>query len=158
MNIRIGYVGLTHLGINSLVAASMRGVDVVGYDSNKDLVNKLNNGKLLINEPNLHENFIAKKDKMLFSSDPLVLEKCDVVYISADVETDDDGSSNLEKTTEIIDSATKFISQNACMIILCQVPPGFTRGINFDKNRLYYQVETLIFGKALDRAYSRKDS
>ena len=154
MNIRIGYVGLTHLGINSLVAASMRGVDVVGYDSNKDLVNKLNNGKLLINEPNLHENFIAKKDKMLFSSDPLVLEKCDVVYISADVETDDDGSSNLEKTTEIIDSATKFISQNACMIILCQVPPGFTRGINFDKNRLYYQVETLIFGKALDRAYS----
>ena len=40
------------------------------------------------------------------------------------------------------------------MIILCQVPPGFTRGINFDKNRLYYQVETLIFGKALDRAYS----
>ena len=75
MNIRIGYVGLTHLGINSLVAASMRGADVVGYDINKDLVNKLNNGKLPINEPNLHENFIAKKDKILFSSDPLVLEK-----------------------------------------------------------------------------------
>jgi len=30
--------------------------------------------------------------------------------------------------------------------------PGFIRSINFPKSRLYYQVETLIFGKAINRA------
>jgi UDPglucose 6-dehydrogenase len=32
------------------------------------------------------------------------------------------------------------------------VPPGFCRKINWPKNQLYYQVETLIFGQALERA------
>ena len=35
---------------------------------------------------------------------------------------------------------------------MSQVQPGFTRLINFDHRRLYYQVETLIFGNALERA------
>ncbi len=38
------------------------------------------------------------------------------------------------------------------MIILCQVPPGFSRTVNWPKDQLYYQVETLIFGQALDSA------
>ena len=38
------------------------------------------------------------------------------------------------------------------MVVLSQVKPGFMRMINFDHNRLYYQVETLIFGKAIERA------
>lgn len=152
LEIKIGYVGLTHLGINSLVAASVRGVRVVGYDSDEELVKKLNNGILSINEPGLQENFNEHKHNMFFSSDPSVLKTCDLVYISADVETDDTGTSDLEHTTGIIDSVTKFISGNACLIVLCQVPPGYTRSINFEKSRLYYQVETLIFGSALDRA------
>jgi UDPglucose 6-dehydrogenase len=36
--------------------------------------------------------------------------------------------------------------------VLCQVPPGFTRKIGFAPQRLYYQVETLVFGIAVDRA------
>jgi UDPglucose 6-dehydrogenase len=32
------------------------------------------------------------------------------------------------------------------------VPPGFTRTIKWPINQLYYQVETLIFGRAIDRA------
>jgi UDPglucose 6-dehydrogenase len=36
--------------------------------------------------------------------------------------------------------------------VLCQVPPGFTRGLQFPKSRLYCQVETLVFGRALERA------
>jgi UDPglucose 6-dehydrogenase len=38
------------------------------------------------------------------------------------------------------------------MVILCQVPPGFTRSLTPSKERLYYQVETLIFGQAVERA------
>ena len=34
------------------------------------------------------------------------------------------------------------------------MPPGFTRSINWPMNNLYYQVETLIFSNALERAFS----
>ena len=37
---------------------------------------------------------------------------------------------------------------------MCQVPPGFTRSIKWPLNNLYYQVETLIFSNALERALS----
>ena len=46
----------------------------------------------------------------------------------------------------------KFLNKKAIMIILSQVQPGFTRMINFDNSRLYYQVETLILGNAIERA------
>src|SRR5207253_4271520 len=33
-----------------------------------------------------------------------------------------------------------------------QVPPGFTRALAVPPDRLYYQVETLVFGRAVERA------
>src|SRR6185503_19829635 len=38
------------------------------------------------------------------------------------------------------------------LVILSQVPPGFTRARQRSGLRLYYQVETLIFGRAVERA------
>ena len=46
----------------------------------------------------------------------------------------------------------KTLNKKAIMIILSQVPPGFTRKVNWLKKKLFYQVETLIFGDALKRA------
>jgi UDPglucose 6-dehydrogenase len=40
----------------------------------------------------------------------------------------------------------------AVLVVLCQVPPGFTRTVKLAPERLYYQVETLVFGRAVDRA------
>src|SRR5262249_52641836 len=36
--------------------------------------------------------------------------------------------------------------------VLCQVPPGFTRALPMPSDRLFYQVETLVFGRAVERA------
>ena len=36
------------------------------------------------------------------------------------------------------------VYKKAIMIILSQVPPGFTRKVNWLKKKLFYQVETLI--------------
>ena len=38
------------------------------------------------------------------------------------------------------------------MVVLCQVPPGFTRRLPLPPERLFYQVETLVFGRAVERA------
>jgi UDPglucose 6-dehydrogenase len=37
-------------------------------------------------------------------------------------------------------------------VILSQVPPGYTRALPVPAERLYYQVETLVFGRAVERA------
>ena len=38
MNLKIGYVGLTHLGINYAIASAIKGFDVVCYDEDISLV------------------------------------------------------------------------------------------------------------------------
>ena len=40
----------------------------------------------------------------------------------------------------------------ALLVILSQVPPGYTRALPMPAERLYYQVETLVFGRAVERA------
>ncbi|MBK8065034.1 MAG: hypothetical protein IPK29_14045 [Betaproteobacteria bacterium] len=42
--------------------------------------------------------------------------------------------------------------KDAVIVVLSQVPPGFTRGKQREGRILYYQVETLIFGRAVERA------
>jgi UDPglucose 6-dehydrogenase len=42
--------------------------------------------------------------------------------------------------------------KDAVIVVLSQVPPGYTRSKQRDGRRLYYQVETLIFGRAVERA------
>ena len=38
------------------------------------------------------------------------------------------------------------------IVVLSQVPPGFTRGFAETDPRFFYQVETLVFGQAVERA------
>jgi UDPglucose 6-dehydrogenase len=45
------------------------------------------------------------------------------------------------------------LTPQAVLVVLCQVPPGFTRALPLPQDRLYYQVETLVFGQALERAF-----
>ena len=44
------------------------------------------------------------------------------------------------------------MAPNAVLVVMSQVPPGFTRALPLPQNRLFYQVETLMFGQALERA------
>ena len=148
----IGFAGLTHLGINSAVSCAYRGFKTIGYHDDPNLVEKLNNGLPNILEPQLAELMAESKDRLNFSSDISCLHDCDLVYIAVDVPTNDTGESNLSSVENIISKTCAAMNENAILVILCQVHPGFTRKLNWPKERLYYQVETLIFGRAMDRA------
>ena len=77
---------------------------------------------------------------------------CNIVFISQDISTNDKGKGDFKNLKRLINRASKFLNKRSVLVILSQVQPGFTRLINFDHTRLYYQVETLIFGNALERA------
>ena len=148
----IGFAGMTHLGINSAAAAAGHGVEAVCFDTDATVIAKLKSGKLPVVEPGLPELLEQNKPRVIYTAEVGDLKRCDVVYIAADVPTDDQGQSDLSGIRALIHTVEAGLRRDAILVILCQVPPGFTRSLPLPKERLFYQVETLIFGRAVERA------
>jgi UDPglucose 6-dehydrogenase len=148
----IGFAGMTHLGVNSAAAALARGFDVVAYDGDPGSIRALEAGTPPVSEPQLAETLRQHAAKARYTHQVSDLAACDLVYISSDVATDDSGRSDLAPVRSLIGAAAAALKADALLVVLCQVPPGFTRGLQFPKSRLYCQVETLVFGRALERA------
>jgi UDPglucose 6-dehydrogenase len=148
----IGFVGMSHLGLNYAVATASKKFKVICYDENISTINLLKNKISPIFEKDLEKKIKLNFSNLKFTNNILDLKNCDNVYISEDVSTKISGESDLTVTKGLINKTIKHLNKNSNLIILCQVPPGFCRSINWNKNQLFYQVETLIFGKALERA------
>ncbi|MDP3561054.1 MAG: nucleotide sugar dehydrogenase [Legionellaceae bacterium] len=150
--ITIGCVGMTHLGLVHAVAFAEKGFDLICYDENTQLINQLQNKQLPVNEPQL-DDLVAKNAAYLHFTDDLnQLKQCAAVFIAYDVPTDDHGNSNLDVIHRLLETVKPVLTNTTSLVLLCQVPPGFTREIQFPKDRLFYQVETLVFGRAVERA------
>ena len=152
----VGFAGMSHLGINTAVATAERGFNAICFDTDISLIKKLQKKKLPLVEPDLLPLFIKNTlaNRLQFSENVNSLYDCDIVYISSDVTTDVEGKSDLATVKSLIELVCNNINPKAILIILCQVPPGFTRKLKkyISLSRVYYQVETLIFGQALNRA------
>jgi UDPglucose 6-dehydrogenase len=143
---------MTHLGINSSVAAADKGYDLLCYDPDPRQVALLVKGEFQISEPDLPELYAKNADRITFTTDAHALATCDLIYVAADVATDESGRSDLTQIDALIKNVEAVIRPDAVMVILSQVPPGFTRTRLHPGRPLYYQVETLIFGRAMERA------
>ena len=148
----IGFVGMTHLGLNSCIAAAEKGFELIGFDPSAQLINEINSGNFPVSEPQLVELAQKNKSHLSFTSDVNELKKCDVVYVAPDVSTNDQGESDLTTITALLDLALESTRADCVIVVLSQVPPGFTRGKLKAGRSIYYQVETLIFGQAIHRA------
>jgi UDPglucose 6-dehydrogenase len=148
----IGFAGLTHLGLVSAIVIAAKGFRVVGYDADAARVREIAAGRLPVVEPGLDELARSATARLSFSSRADDLGICDIVYISTDVPTNDRGQSDLTGISKSIAQVLAVLPHDALLVVLCQVPPGFTRGLALSPERLFYQVETLVFGRAVERA------
>ena len=70
-----------------------------------------------------------------------------------DVPTDGTGVGDLSGIDALLDIVLANTRDDAVIVILSQVPPGFTPGHRQRPDRtVLYQVETLVFGRAVERA------
>ena len=150
-NAVVGFAGLTHLGLVSAVGAASKGFRVVGYDADAARVAEIRAGKLPVVEPQLDDLTRQFAANLTITADLADLSRCDIVYISTDVPTDDAGRSDLAAIDRSIAAVLPVLNPAALLVVLCQVPPGYTRKIALAPERLYYQVETLVFGRAVER-------
>lgn len=155
---RIGFAGLSHLGLVSAAALASRGEPVTAFDPDPALVGRISRGLLPVVEPRLPE-LLAAPEHPVFTSNAADLRLCSVVYLALDVATDHAGRSDLRPLNQLIDAVWPHLGPEATVVILSQVPPGFTRELARARMNgperpaaLYYQVETLIFGRAVERA------
>jgi UDPglucose 6-dehydrogenase len=150
--IKIGFVGLTHLGLNYLAASAQKKFSVMGIDTSNKKVIKLNKNIIEYKEPNLKKIILKNKKNITFTHNFKNLKKCNLVFISQDVKTNTSGKSDLKNLRILINKTIKHLNKNAILVVLSQIKPGFMRTINIGHRKLYHQVETLIFGKAFSRA------
>jgi UDPglucose 6-dehydrogenase len=148
----VGFAGLTHLGLVSAIGTASKGFRVIGYDADRGRVADIDAGRLRVVEPDLEKMARTNAERLSYTDRSSDLGACDIVYIASDVPTDDRAQSDLSGVSALIGEIIPALSPKAILCILCQVPPGFTRGLPLDPARLYYQVETLVFGRAVERA------
>lgn len=149
---KIGYAGMTHLGLCSAIAAASKGFTTLGFDPNAELVGRLEAGKLPVTEPDLDNLLRDNRARMSFSADASKLRDCDVIYVAPDIPTDDAGGSDLTGLDGLLRLVLANSRADAVLVVLSQVPPGFTRARQQGGRQIYYQVETLVFGRAVERA------
>jgi UDPglucose 6-dehydrogenase len=148
----IGFAGMTHLGLVSGVSAAEKGFNLICYDADAARIADLSQQRLPVSEPQLDDLVVKNKQKITFTANIAELQKCDVVYVAPDVATDDQGQSDLTAINALLDAVFSSTRIDTVIVVLSQVPPGFTRVKQRKGRILYYQVETLIFGRAVERA------
>jgi UDPglucose 6-dehydrogenase len=152
----IGFIGLSHLGLNYSLATAAKGLDVVCYDPDASLVRRLNDGVFPIEEPGFLELFGRHRGRIHYTSEPADLGNCSLVFYALDVPTNERNESDLRPLTALIGDTAPSLSQHSIAIVMSQVKPGYTRSL-VGRSKLrpqtwFYQVETLIFGAAVQRA------
>lgn len=149
---KIGFVGMSHLGICHASATAKKGFNTICFDEDIVTISNLKKGIVNFYEPNLNKILNENKKRLLFTNDIKKLRTCDLVFLSEDVQTDNKNKSLYKKINNLTNQTIKNLNKKAIFIILSQVNVGFTEKIKWKKEKIYYQVETLIFGDAVNRA------
>ena len=148
---KIGYMGMSHLGLVSSICSASLCEEVICFDLNLKKINELKKGLINIEEKNLKEKLKKYNKKIFFTDNIEKLKKCDFIYLSVDTKTINN-IIDLKEVKKYINIFKANFSQNKSLVILSQLPFDFIKRSNLEKNKnINIQVETLIFGNAVER-------
>lgn len=155
--IRIGIVGLWHLGCVLSAAWSKLGFKVVGFDYSKDLINNLNQIQPPIYEPNLEETLklSIEKNKLSFTNDIKLLRDCDFIFLAYDTPVLDNDESDLTPLHKAIDGLGNILKDGTIVIVSSQTPAGTCQRFRNQLQKrnptieLVYSPENLRLGEAI---------
>lgn len=149
---RVGFVGASHLGQVYSAVTAAAGMEVVLVDENPTSIDELIQHPT-VSEPELDLLWLATSAHRICTTDLSECLRCDLVFISQDVPTDESGRSDAsvverlaKRLFDVLDGST------IPVVIMSQLTPGMTRKIAKGRRHVAYQVETLVFGKAVERA------
>jgi UDPglucose 6-dehydrogenase len=149
---KVGFLGMSHLGQVYSTATAIRGASVVQFEVDAALLRELEQSGPTVIEPGLNEIWWESSANRKLTTDPELLRGCDLLFVVSDVLTDEEGKSDLHRVRQLTDLAVAYASSECPIVIRSQVPPGFTREYAQSGRQVFYQVETLVFSEAVTRA------
>jgi len=135
----VGFAGMTHLGLVSASAVAAHGFEVVCFDADRALIDRLLRRDWPVLEPDLDELIRSNGARQRFTHAREELKSCDVIYVAPDVPTDDTGASDVSALTELIGQVASTKHPDAIMVVLSQVPPGYTRSLGLSTARARFR-------------------
>jgi UDP-N-acetyl-D-mannosaminuronic acid dehydrogenase len=125
---KISILGMGYIGLPTACMLANSGFEVLGVDIDEEIINKLNFGKLHIEEPELEKIFLnALKNKKLKVS--LELEKSDVFIIAVPTPLDHQNKADLSYVISAANKIRDKIEKGNLVILESTSPPGTTRNI-----------------------------
>lgn len=159
-SMKVGVVGLWHLGCVIAACLTKFGHRVIAYDENSQVIANLNQCFPPIYEPGLTELItIAKKSNSLYFTNEVVdLKDLDIVWISYDTSLNDLGQADVNEIINRLRKLFPYFKNNALIIISSQIPVGTTQEIsnifrqNYQEKQLsfIYSPENLRLGKSIE--------
>lgn len=125
MKKKVTIIGLGYIGLPTAAVFAKSGMEVMGYDINKKVIEALNKGEILIEEPGL-EDLI----KEVVSNGSLrgidALEESDVFIISVPTPINDDKTADLSYVRSATESIIDIIKPGNIVVLESTSPPGAT--------------------------------
>ncbi len=120
---KINVIGLGYIGLPTALIMAANGLDIVGTDINKDIVNKLNNGELSFEENGLENLYKKALDKKIKFSTEYIATNIYLITVPTpyDEESKKIDSIYVERAVEMV---LDICNDNSIIIIESTVSPG----------------------------------
>lgn len=156
--VKIGVVGLWHLGCVLSAAWSKLGFKVIGFDYSKQLIDDLNLNRPPVFEPHLEETLMnsKKENKLDFTDEIKLLGECDFIFLAYDTPVLDNDDSDLAPLERAIGDMGNVLKDGAVVIVSSQTPVGTCEKFRADLKKknpaaeLVYSPENLRLGEAIN--------
>jgi len=125
---KISVLGMGYIGLPTACMLANSGFEVLGVDIDEEIINKLNSGKLHIEEPELQKIFSSafKNNRLRVSLEP---ERSDVFIIAVPTPLDDGNKADLSYVISAANKIKEKIKKGNLVILESTSPPGTTRNI-----------------------------
>lgn len=157
---KIGTIGLWHLGAVYSTCLAELGHEVFAYDENKNAVLRLASLTLPVEEPGLRDLMEknTRDGRLKFVYDPEKLKECEVIWFTLDTTLDKDGRPDVPSFLKVAEKVMPYLRDKVLIVVSSQLPVGTgaifrqeIRRIRPDLSFGYaYQPENLQLGTALE--------
>lgn len=149
---RFAVAGLTHLGVCLSIAAHEAGLEVVAFDSDSARVDAARGADVDAAEPGVVDFLRGPHERYRITEDIAALAGVDLAMIAVDTVLDENGANDDREVVALLEHLARHLPDDVPIVIASQVRPGFTRAHEHVHPALFYMMETLIFGRGLERA------
>jgi UDP-N-acetyl-D-mannosaminuronic acid dehydrogenase len=125
---KVCVLGMGYIGMPTACMLANNGYEVLGVEINNEIIEKLSNGKVHIDEPDLEEIFLkAYKNKSIRVSTSV--ERSDVYIIAVPTPLNNHNKADLSYVTSAANMIKDYVSKGCLVILESTSPPGSTRNI-----------------------------